>query len=99
MITKFEEKVYNVVKRIPRGKVVTYQAVAKAVSRPRAARAVGNALNKNPFRDVPCHRVTRSDGGAGGFVRGRVKKLKLLKKEGVRFSENRVKDTNILKSL
>ncbi|HWA64450.1 MAG TPA: MGMT family protein, partial [Candidatus Paceibacterota bacterium] len=57
--------------------------VAAAIGRPRAARAVGNALNKNPFApEVPCHRVIRSDGSTGGFAFGRKKKIQLLKKEG-----------------
>lgn len=99
MITKFEEKVYNVVKRIPRGKVATYRTVAGAVGRPHAVRAVGNALNKNPFRNVPCHRVIRSDAKTGGFAKGRFKKLKLLKKEGIRLAKNTVEDAYILNKI
>lgn len=65
---------------------MTYAEVAAAIGRPRAARAVGNALNKNPFSfeaggDVPCHRVIRSDGSTGGFASGPAAKMRLLKKE------------------
>jgi len=82
-ITKFQQSVYDFVRTVPRGKTVTYAAVAAAIGRPRAVRAVGNALNKNPFApEVPCHRVIRSDGSIGGFASGSQKKLQLLKSEG-----------------
>lgn len=54
-----------------------------AIHRPRAARAVGNALNKNRSVVVPCHRVIRSDGIVGGYVYGNKRKVSILKKEGV----------------
>lgn len=83
MITDFQKKVYNVVSRIPRGKIMTYKEVAISIGNPRASRAVGNALNKNPFAPkVPCHRVVRSNGQVGGFAWGSKKKIELLKKEG-----------------
>ncbi len=82
-ITPFQQKVYDVVRKIPKGKTMTYAQVAKAIGRPKSARAVGNALNKNPFAPaVPCHRVIRSDGSTGGFAFGASKKVKLLKEEG-----------------
>lgn len=83
MITSFQKKVYNIVRRIPKGRVATYTDIARAIGCPRAMRAVGNALNKNRYVDVPCHRVIRRDGSAGGFVWGRKKKIKLLCAEGV----------------
>lgn len=84
MLTDFQKKVYTVVAKIPKGNTMTYQEVAVAVGKPRACRAVGNALNKNPFAPrVPCHRVVRSDGTPGGFARGTRAKLQLLKLEGV----------------
>ena len=83
-ITPFAQQVYDVVSRIPRGETMTYTQVAVAAGRPRAARAVGNILNKNPFAPrVPCHRVIRSDGSVGGFVDGTDRKKALLRKEGV----------------
>ena len=81
MITSFQQKVYNVVKTIPRGKVLTYQQIAQKIGRPKSFRAVGNALNKNDDPEIPCHRVIRSDGKIGGYNRGVRKKIELLKKE------------------
>lgn len=78
----FKEKVFQVVKRIPKGRVLTYKRVAKLASRPGAHRAVGNVLNGNRDPKIPCHRVIRSDGRLGGYNRGAAKKRVLLKKEG-----------------
>ena len=80
-LTKFQEKVYNVVKKIPKGQVLTYKEVARRMGSPRAYRAVGQALHKNPFKEVPCHRVIRSDGKIGGYARGAKIKVELLKEE------------------
>ena len=83
-ITPFQRAVYRVVARIPRGSTMTYMQVAMAIGKPRAYRAVGNALNANPFAPrVPCHRVIRSDGTIGGFASGGAKKKALLRREGV----------------
>ncbi len=82
-VPKFSNGVYQVVKKIPRGQVLTYKQVAKKLGNTGLARAVGNALNKNPFLNVPCHRVVRSDGFVGGYARGSKKKIEILKKEGV----------------
>ena len=78
----FKEKIYRVVKKIPKGKVLTYKEVAKRVGKPKAYRAVGNILNKNTDPKVPCHRVIRSDGKIGGYRDGNRVKQKILKKEG-----------------
>lgn len=78
----FSEKVFAVVAKIPRGKALTYKEVAKRSGSPRAFRAVGNILNKNRDPRIPCHRVVRSDGSAGGYNRGASKKLEILRKEG-----------------
>ncbi|MDP3790717.1 MAG: MGMT family protein [Candidatus Omnitrophota bacterium] len=81
-LTEFEKKVYGVVSKIPKGRVRSYKWVAAKIGYPKACRAVGNALNKNPYIGiVPCHRVVRSDGSIGGFAKGQVKKEKLLKGE------------------
>lgn len=80
----FSEKVYAVVRKIPRGKFLTYKEVARQAGSPRAFRAVGNILNKNPRPDIiPCHCVIRSDGKIGGYRWGSAAKLKLLKEEGL----------------
>ena len=81
MIT-FNERVYKVVKSIPKGKVLTYKEVAKRAGNENASRAVGNILNKNYNPEIPCHRVVRSNGRVGGYNRGAKKKIAILKKEG-----------------
>lgn len=81
MKKNFKEKVFAIVKKIPKGKVLTYKMVAKLAGRPRAWRAVGNFLSKNKNPKIPCHRVIRSDGKIGGYRRGTKKKVALLKKE------------------
>ncbi len=81
----FTERVQNVVRKIPKGKTKTYKEVATAVGSPWAARAVGTIMSKNYLKDVPCHRVIKSDGTLGGYNRGGIeKKRALLKKEGVK---------------
>ncbi|MDE5666850.1 MAG: MGMT family protein [Clostridia bacterium] len=87
----FFERVYDVVKNIPEGKVLTYGDVARAVGAPRCARQVGWALHCNPQPGViPCHRVVFSDGGLSkGFAFGGPEVQKaLLEREGVAVSEN-----------
>ena len=84
--TKFQLKVWNYLKKIPRGKVKTYSEVAKSIGKPLAVRAVANAIGKNPLPpQIPCHRVIRSDGSLGGYSgKGGIKtKRLLLKKEGI----------------
>ena len=83
MFKPFTQKVYGVVMKIPKGKVLTYKEVAKRAGNAKASRAVGNILNKNFNPKIPCHRVIRSDGKLGGYNRGAVEKRKILKKEGV----------------
>ncbi|RLC40311.1 MAG: 6-O-methylguanine DNA methyltransferase [Candidatus Nealsonbacteria bacterium] len=82
MRKNFKQKVFKIVKKIPRGKVLTYKEVAEKAGKPRAWRAVGNILAKNKNPTIPCHRVIRSDGEIGGYNKGRRKKRELLKKEG-----------------
>jgi methylated-DNA-[protein]-cysteine S-methyltransferase len=83
--TPLQIKIWNYLKKIPKGKVKTYSEVAKAVGKPKATRAVANAIGKNPYPiKIPCHRVIRSDGSLGGYSgKGgtRTKKI-LLRKEG-----------------
>ena len=87
----FDQKVWAMTVRIPAGKVATYGQVARALGSPGAARAVGNALNKNPYAPhVPCHRVVGSNGSLTGFAGGLPKKQRLLQAEGVDCDEHRV---------
>lgn len=78
----FKQRVYQVVRRIPRGSLMTYASVAKRAGVPGAARAVGTALSQNFDSAIPCHRVIRSDGGLGGYNRGIAMKRRILEKEG-----------------
>lgn len=89
--TTFQQQVWTALKRIPKGKVTTYGRLAKAIKHPRSARAVGNALNINPYAPtVPCHRVVRSNGQIGGYAAGSAKKIALLKKEGIAIKKGTV---------
>lgn len=66
--TEFQLKVWNEIKKIPKGNVKTYKEIAEIIGNPNSARAVANACGKNPFLiEIPCHRVVRSDGGLGGY--------------------------------
>ena len=91
MATDFQERVFAVVREIPAGRVSTYARVAEAVDC-RSARAVGQALRRNPYAPrVPCHRVIASDLTLGGYA-GRTggaaieRKVRLLAGEGVAFT-------------
>jgi len=77
----FTKHVHAVVRRIPRGKTLTYKQVATRAGRPRACRAVGNILSKNVDPAIPCHRVVKSNGELGGYNRGKKRKQQLLIKE------------------
>ena len=83
-------KVYQVVGKIPKGKVLSYKKVAELAGFSRAWRAVGNILNKNRDSKIPCHRVVKSDGQIGGYRKGTNKKTSLLKKEGVAIRNKRI---------
>jgi len=86
----FSERCYKVLKKVPRGKVTTYQEIAHALNT-KAYRAVGNAMNKNPHApEVPCHRVVKANGMVGGFASGTKKKIQMLKKEGVKIKNNKI---------
>jgi methylated-DNA-[protein]-cysteine S-methyltransferase len=85
--TPFQKRVYRHARKIPYGKVKSYGEVAKAASSPRAARAVGQMMARNPVAPiVPCHRVVGSDGSLCGFsgIGGIRLKAAMLKREGAR---------------
>lgn len=90
----FKERIYDLLRKVPKGKVTTYKALAEAAGT-KAYRAVGNVMNKNPYgilnctgKDmVPCHRVVDSKGHLHGFAHGLKKKRVLLEKEGIRIKD------------
>lgn len=85
------EEVYEVVKKIPEGKVATYGQIAKIIKRPRSAKIVGWALHSNPYPGiVPCHRVVNRNGElSGGFAfGGKEIQRKMLENERIKFEED-----------
>jgi len=91
---KFEEKVWKILKKIPRGKVTTYRLIGNKL-RTKAYRAVGTACHNNPKPIVvPCHRVVRNDGTIAVCHNDNChkKRIKLLEKEGIKIRKNRVID-------
>ncbi len=78
----FKERVLDIVRKIPKGKIKTYKQVAELAGSPNSSRAVGSILKTNYNPEIPCHRVIRSDGATGEYNRGRENKIKLLRKEG-----------------
>ena len=83
--TPFQKKVYDALLKIPKGQVRTYAQVARMIGKPKAARAVGQALKRNRWApEIPCHRVIASDGSLGGYSAsgGLAAKRRLLQREG-----------------
>ena len=79
----FADKVRDVVRKIPKGKSMTYKQVAAKAGNPKAARAVGAIMRTNYDESIPCHRVVRSDGSFGDYNRGGThRKREMLKREG-----------------
>ncbi len=90
-MTKFQSECYEALKKVPKGKVITYAGLAREIGKPKAHRAVGNAMNKNPFAPkVPCHRVVKSNGELGGFADDINLKIKRLHEEGVDVLNNKI---------
>lgn len=85
----FQEKVVTIVKGIKKGSVMTYGEVARKAGNSKASRAVGSIMAKNGDKEVPCHRVVKSDGSIGMYngLRGK-SKSDILKKEGVAFTKS-----------
>ena len=87
------EDVYELLLKIPEGKVTTYGDLAKALGNPSASRIIGRILGQNPNPiHVPCHRVVMSDGKLGGYANGTAKKKGLLEKEGLSITNDIVSD-------
>jgi len=90
-MTSFQLECYEALKKVPPGKVISYGGLAEMIGRPNAHRAVGSAMNKNPYAPkVPCHRVVKSNGELGGFADDISIKIKRLQKEGVEVLNNKI---------
>jgi methylated-DNA-[protein]-cysteine S-methyltransferase len=88
--SSFYERCYETLRKVPKGKVTTYKEIAHALNT-KAYRAVGTAMNKNPYAPkVPCHRVINSDGRLGNFGSGPKKKAQMLKEEGVEIVSGKI---------
>ena len=86
----FSQKVYDLISRIPSGKVSTYRLIARKLNS-KAYRAVGQACKRNDYAPkIPCHRVVKSNGEIGGFAYGTKKKIEMLRKEGVEIIDRKV---------
>ena len=89
----FKEKVYDLAKQIPQGKVATYGQLAELAGSPGAARAVGMCMRTNEHPEIiPCYKVVASDGSLTGYSAGKgiiTKKEKLLH-DGVKFKNDKV---------
>ena len=85
----FNEKIYELCKKIPEGRVSTYKIIAEKLNS-KAYRAVGKVLNKNKSKNIPCHRIVNSRGELHGFSRGLRNKKILLEKEGIKIENNKV---------
>jgi len=89
-MTSFNDRCYDILKKVPKGRVTTYKAIAEALGT-KAYRAVGNAMKNNPkVVTVPCHRVVNSDGSVGGYVHGTEKKIEILKSEGIEITNGKI---------
>jgi len=86
----FTQRVLGVVKKIPKGKTLSYKQVSERAGVIGASRAVGTIMSGNTDKSIPCHRVVKSDGSIGGYngLRGKNIKMNLLKKEGVMFTKS-----------
>jgi methylated-DNA-[protein]-cysteine S-methyltransferase len=86
------EKVYDLLKKIPKGKIITYKQIANQL-KTKAYRGIGQIISKNPNApQVPCHRVVKADGLVSGYAFGVDKKIALLKVEGIEVKAGKVVD-------
>lgn len=93
-MTTFQSLCYQTLKnKVPAGQVITYGGLATLIGHPKAYRAVGSAMNRNPFAPkIPCHRVVKSNGDLGGFAQGSSTKIQRLQTEGVKVKNNKIVD-------
>lgn len=89
-MTEFNLKCYELLKKVPKGKVVTYKEIARKLGS-HGYRAVGNAMNHNKdLKHIPCYKVIRSDGRVGGYALGVKKKIELLRKDGIVINNDKI---------
>ena len=89
--TEFQKMVWAEIKKIPKGKTISYKQLAIKIGKPKAYRAVANACARNPLLEtIPCHRVIRGDGKMGGYMgeKGIERKKRLLESEGVKLKSH-----------
>ncbi len=93
----FADRAYDLLRKVPRGRVTTYKEIAHALGS-KSYRGVGQAMRNNPYApEVPCHRVVSASGRIGGF-QGQAsgaavqKKIRMLKEEGIEFKEGKIKN-------
>jgi methylated-DNA-[protein]-cysteine S-methyltransferase len=93
----FDERCYALLRQIPEGRVSSYKEIAHALGT-RAYRAVGNAMNRNPYdtHSYPCHRVVKSDGTIGGYAHGSDAKIARLEAEGITLDGGRLVDFEVI---
>lgn len=90
---KYENEIFRLLRKIPKGKVTTYSEIAKALGNPKLARHVGNVLNRNGRPDeIPCFKVVESNGRAGGYSLGAREKTRRLQLEGIKIENGKVKN-------
>lgn len=88
-----DQEVYDLLSKIPPGKISTYGDIAKALGHPKAARAIGRIIANNPNPiSVPCHRVVKSNGEIGGYAYGEQRKREILEMEGIKFQKRIVEN-------
>lgn len=90
----FTERCYELLKKVPKGKVTTYKSLARALNT-KAYRAVGEAMKKNKHPNtIPCYKVINSNGSLGGYMgsdpKNLKKKIQLLRAEGIEIKNNKI---------
>ena len=91
IMDSFNTRCYKILKQVPKGKITTYKSIAQRLGT-KAYRAVGNAMNKNPYdtKVYPCHRVIKSSGEIGGYAKGTKAKISRLKSEGIEIVNGKI---------
>jgi methylated-DNA-[protein]-cysteine S-methyltransferase len=87
-----KEKVFEIVSKIPKGKLMTYKQIADKL-KSKGYRGIGRILNSNKdYSHVPCHRVVNSDGKVGGYNKGVKEKIRILESEGIEIEKGKIKN-------